>query len=106
MENALEEDAITHSSPLLLDLVNAPGRPSMYWRIYVAEIPLVRGKLPVRVHVPFAHHQHQLLFCEIRIDKRKRYAMKRQVPSRVPRIFPLIRHRDNIRIVKMVPLMI
>ena len=44
----------------------------MYRRINVAEGPLVRGKLAVRVHVPLAGHEQELLLGKIRIDDGER----------------------------------
>src|SRR5215831_3466264 len=35
--------------------------PRLNWRIHVSEIPFIRGQLAVRVHVPFARQQQQLM---------------------------------------------
>src|SRR6185312_7810951 len=35
--------------------------PRLNWRIHVSEIPFIRRQLAVRVHVPFARQQEQLM---------------------------------------------
>ena len=71
--------------------------------IDVSERPLVRRKLSVRMHVPLSAQEKQLGLCEIWIDSRQRDAVKREVPGRVPRILPLVGHRDHIAVVEMQP---
>src|SRR4029077_131658 len=88
------------------DFINAPRRPRVHRRIHVSERPFIRRQLPVRVHVPFPEQQDQLLLRVIRIDDRQRYAVKCQVPRRVPRILPLVRHRNNVVVVQMLPLFV
>ena len=58
------------------------------------------------MHVPLAHHQHELLFRELGVDQRQRDAVKREVPRRVPRILPLVRHRDDVGVVQVLPFVI
>ena len=91
---------------LLIDLVDAPRGPGVHRRVDVAERPLVRGKLPVRVHVPFAQQQHQLLLRELGVDEGQRDAVERQIPGRVPGVLPLVRHRDDVGVVEVRPLAI
>ena len=86
------------------DLVRAPARPCMHGRIDVAECEFVRGNLTVRVHVPLAQEQHELVLRELRIHPRERNHVKRQVPCGVPRIFPFVRHRNYVSIVEVQPL--
>src|SRR5678815_2640344 len=64
LEDSLEEDSVACSTPLLLDLVNAPRRPGVNRWINVAEGPLISRQLTVRMHVPLAQHQQQLVFCK------------------------------------------
>src|SRR3954452_6635287 len=71
--------------------------------MYIVELPLVRGKLTVRVHVPLAAQQDQLLLGERGVDVREGDGVERQVPRRVPRIFPLVRHRDDVVVVEVSP---
>src|ERR1051325_9779023 len=65
LEDSLKEDRVADSTSLLLDLVNAPGGPRVNWRIHSAKRPLVCSQLSVRVHVPLAQHQHELLFRKL-----------------------------------------
>ena len=62
--------------------------------------------MTVGVHVPLADKKDELLFREIGIDECERNAMKRQVPGRVPRIFPFIRHGNNVVVIKMGPILV
>src|SRR5688572_30156468 len=58
------------------------------------------------MHVPLPRHQQQLFLGEIRIDQGKCNAMKGEIPGGIPRVFPLVRHRDHVGIVKMPPVRI
>ena len=80
MENRLKERAITFAALLPLDLVNSPRGPRDHGRINIAKIPFVCGYLPVRMLIPLAHDEIELALREIRIDQRKRDAMKGEVP--------------------------
>ena len=88
---------------LLLDLVDAQRRPGVHRRVDVAERPLVGGELAVRVHVPLAQQQEQLLLGEVGVDQRERDAVEGEVPRRVPRVLPLVRHRDDVGVVEVRP---
>src|SRR5207248_3296355 len=68
VENAFQESAIAFAIPLLVDLINAPCGPGMHRRIYISKCPLIRGKLTIGMHVPFAQQKHELLLCEIGIN--------------------------------------
>ena len=83
--------------------VHAPRRPRVHRRIHIAKREFVGGNLAVRVHVPFAQKQNELLLREMRIDFRERDHVECKVPRRKPRIFPLIRHRDDVAVEKMRP---
>ena len=96
VEDALEELAVALARPLLVDLVDAPGRPRVHGRVHVAEGPLVGRQLPVRVHVPLAQQQHELLLGEVGVDEGERDAVEREVPRGVPGVLPLVRHRDDV----------
>ncbi len=106
VEDALQELAVGLAAALGFNLVDAPGGPGMHRRIDVAEVPLVGRQLPVRVHIPLAQHQHELLFGEFGIDQRQRQAVEAQVPGGVPRIFPFIRHGDHVGVVQVHPLVV
>src|SRR5215213_395723 len=106
LKHTSEKNGVADSTTLLLDLVDAPRGPRMYRWIHIAERPLVRGKLTVRVHVPLAQHQDELRFCELGINKRQWHAVKCKIPRRVPGILPLVGHRYDVGVVKMFPLVI
>ena len=78
----------------------------MHRRIDVAERPLVGRQLAVRVHVPLARQQHELLLRELGIDQRQRDRVEGEVPGRVPRVLPLVRHRDDVGVVQVRPLVV
>ena len=105
LEGALEKGAIA-LLPRAGDFINAPGRPRVDGRIDVAEGKLVGRDLAVRVHVPFAQKELELLLREVRIDFRKRHHVEGEIPSREPRILPLVRHRNNVAVEEMLPLVI
>ena len=58
------------------------------------------------MHVPFAGHQHELLLGELGVHQCKRHAVKREVPGGVPRILPLIGHRNDVRIIEVRPFVV
>src|SRR4029450_4937546 len=65
MEDALEELQVAAAALLLVDLVDPPGGPGMDRRIDVAERPLVRRQLTIRVHVPLTQHQRELVLGKL-----------------------------------------
>jgi len=73
-------------------------------RVDVAEVPLVGGDLPVWVQVLLAQHQLQLLLGKVRIDDVEGDDVKGQIPGRVPRVLPLVGHRDDVRVHHVGPL--
>ena len=75
-------------------------------RIDVAERPLVRGQLPVRVHVPLAREEQELPLGELRVDQRERDAVEGEVPGREPWVLPLVGHREDVFGVELPPLRI
>ena len=91
---------------LLLDAVDVQGRPGDHRGVDIAEVPLVGRDLAVRVEVAFVQDQLQLLLGEGRIDHRERDRVEREVPGRVPGVLPLVRHRDDVRVVHVEPLVV
>ena len=83
--------------------VNAPHCPGVDRWVDVSKRELVGRNLAVRVHVPFAQEKIELLFGEMRIDLREWDHVECEVPRRKPRIFPLVRHRNDVAIKKMLP---
>ena len=94
---------IGHAADTLLNLVHAPRCPGMNRRVDVVELPFIRRDLPIGVHVPLAQHQDELLFGEVGVDKGERNAMKGKIPRRVPRVFPLVGHGDDVFVVEVAP---
>ena len=92
VEDTLEKLAITGTLPLLLDLVYPPRGPRVNGRIHITKCPLIGGNLAVRMHVPLAQQEDELLLRKVAIDESKRNAMEGEIPRGVPRVFPFIRH--------------
>jgi hypothetical protein len=72
-------------------------------RVDVAEGPFIGGQLAIRVHIPLAGEKQKLAFGEFRIHQGHWNTMESQVPGGVPRVFPFIRHREDVCIVQMSP---
>ena len=106
VKDLFEETTIGHAAHAPLDFVDTPRGPGVNRRVDVAEGPFVRGQLAVGVHVPFAQKEDELIFGKIRIDECQGNAVKRQVPCRVPRILPLIRHGHNVVVVEIRPILV
>ena len=90
----------------LFQAVGEDGGPGVHRRVDVAEVPLVGRDLAVGVHVALAQHQLQLLLAEIGIDERQGEDVEGEVPGRVPGILPLVRHRDHVAVVHVVPVVV
>ena len=86
-----------------IHLKHAPRRPRVDGRVHVAERPFIGGQLAVRVHEPFAREQIELPLGELRVHKRERDAVERQVPRGIPRVFPFVRHGNDVSIVQVRP---
>ena len=98
-----------HSVPLPMrrtDLVNAPRRPCLHRRIYIAQGKLIGRRLPAGVHVPLAMKQNQLLLGKFGVDLREQNHVEAQVPGRIPRVLPLIWHGDDVAIEQVRPIAI
>ena len=106
LENPFEKFSVAGALPFLFEFVDAPCSPGVYRRVDIAERPLVGRQLAIRMHVPFARHEQQLLFGKVGVNQRERDAVKGQIPRRIPGIFPFVRHGNHIGIVKMVPVFI
>src|SRR6516225_4960598 len=95
-EHPLQETEIGSAVQRLLHAVEKNSRPGLYWRVDVAEIPLIGRDLTGRVQIDLAQKQVELLLGEIAIDNRQRERVKREVPRGEPGILPLVRHRDDM----------
>ena len=75
----------------------------MHRRIHIAEVPLVGGNLPIGVGIETAQHQQQLLLGEIEVHQRQGDRVEGQVPGRIPRVLPLVRHGDHVGVQHVKP---
>ncbi len=104
VEDALEKAAIAPPRHAPLDLIDALARPRVDGWVHVTEGPLVRGELPVRVHVPLAREQGELLLGELGVEERDGDGVKREIPRRVPGVLPLVGHREDLTVEEVGPL--
>src|SRR4051794_2557765 len=88
----------------LTDAMQEDRRPGVYGWIHVAEVPLVGWSLTTRMDVPRARDELELGFGVLEIHRRERHRMEREIPGRIPGVFPLVRHRDHIRVVHVTPM--
>ena len=100
----LEEIDVRLAAQGLLGLVQKERRKSVDRRVHVAEVPLVGGHLAVGVQVDSAEHQLHLLFGEVGVHDCERERVESQVPGRVPRVFPLVGHGDDVLVQHVEPL--
>ncbi len=106
MEDPRQEVAIAFAGAPLLFLIDRPRRQDVNGGIDIAEGPLVGRNLAVRVHVPLAQHEQELLLGEAGVDQAEGDAMECQIPGRVPGVLPFVRHRDDVAAVVVPPLAI
>ena len=70
----------------------------------VGEVPFVGGELSVRVHVPLAEQEEELLFCEVRIDGGEGDHVERGVPRGEPWVFPFVGHGEDVACEEVLPI--
>ena len=99
-----QEVEVAGAAALLLEPVDDQRRPGVHRRIDVAEVPLVGRQLAARVHVDVAQHERELLLGEVEVDQRQRQRVEGEIPGRVPRVLPLVRHRDDVVVDHVEPL--
>ena len=104
LKDAFEERHVAApAAPLRFDLVDAVRGPRVHRRVDVVERPLVGRQLTVRMHVALARQRDELALGEIRIDQRERDDVKGQIPAGVPRVLPLVGHREHLVVVEVRP---
>jgi hypothetical protein len=106
VEGALEPFDVALAAPGLLQAVREDGGPGVHRRVDVPEVPLVRRQLPARVQVILLEHQVQLRLAEVLVHQRQREDVEGQIPGRIPGVFPLVRHRQDLGIVHVVPVVV
>ena len=87
----------------LLGAMQKERGEGVHGRIHIAEIPFVGRHLAARVEIDVLEHQLHLLFGEIRIDDRERERVEGQIPRGIPRILPLVGHRDDVLVQHVEP---
>ncbi len=92
--------------PVIGDLEHPQRGPRVHGRVGVGEVPFIGRKLPVGVHVPLPAEEDQLRLGELRVDVGQRDAVKGEVPGGVPRVLPLVGHRDDVAVVEVRPLVV
>ena len=86
-----------------IDLKKAPSRPGVHRRVHIPKRPLVGGDLAIGMHTPDAGEEQELRFGKLRVEVGKGHTMEGEIPSRKPRILPLIRHRNDLCNIEMPP---
>src|SRR5258705_11347482 len=90
----------------LLHSVQLEGCPGMQRRIHVTEVPLISRNLSTWMEITLFEHDLELILSELDITGVKGYGVKCQVPRRVPRILPLIRHGDDVIVHHVEPILV
>ena len=103
VERALQEREVL-AAEVSLHLVQVQGRPGVDGGIHVAEVPLVRRDLPVRMGVETPQHQQELLLREVEVDEPEGEGVEGEVPGGIPRVLPLVGHGDDIAVEHVEPL--
>ena len=103
-ERALQELDVAFAAHRLLGAILIERRPRVHRRVDVAEVPLVGRQLSVRMLIARLQHQRELMLGQVRIDARHADGVKREIPCRVPRVLPLVRHRDDVVVEHVEPL--
>jgi hypothetical protein len=58
------------------------------------------------MHIPLAQKQGELVFGKVRIDEGHRDTVERQVPGRIPGVFPFVGHGDDVFVIEVPPVAI
>src|SRR5260370_11760505 len=61
VKHTLKETSVGAPANAFFNFVNAPRSPRVHWRIDVPERPLISRQLPVRMHIPLAQQQNNLV---------------------------------------------
>ena len=106
MKAALEPVEIALTAFGYLEFVGEDGGKGVHRRIDIAKVPFVGGKLSAGVNIGDREHQVQLLLTKVFVYQCHGNDMKGQVPGRIPGVFPLVRHRDDVGVVHVLPMLI
>ena len=105
MENLLQKLRIRSPCPHSR-VVQTQCRPGVHRRIYIGKVPLVSRHLAVRMRVPFAEKQDQLILAVVGINPRECRSMEGEIPGAVVGILPCVRHREDITVEDVLPILI
>src|SRR6516162_8865618 len=72
-------------------------------RVHVAEVPFVRRHLAARMQIGLGQHQIELLLSKVTVDHAQGNGVNRKVPGGIPRIFPSVRHGEDVVVNHMEP---
>src|SRR5271156_5230613 len=106
LKSSLEEIDISLAPQGLLCSMEKQGRPSVDWRVDIAEVPLICRNLAAGVHVKPFEHEIDLLLGELGVHDRYRDRVEREVPGRIPGIFPFVGHRDDVVVEHVEPFLV
>src|SRR6202034_555133 len=95
-EGGFQEIKISRAAPRHVATVEEQGSPGVDGRIDVAEVPFVSGNLTVGMKIPSTEYKLDLPLGEVDIHSRQRQSLKCEVPCRIPRILPFVRHRHDV----------
>ena len=77
MENSFQKMHVAVAAAgFLVDFVHPPGGVGVHRRVHVAQLPLVGRQLAIRVHVPVAAQQQQLLLGKFGVEPGQRQAVE------------------------------
>jgi hypothetical protein len=106
VKRALEPIEITLAAVCRFQAIGENRRPCMHRWIHIAEIPLVGGQLSAWMQIGAAQHQIELILAEVLIDEREGQDVEGKIPRRVPRVLPLVRHRDDVGVAHVPPMVV
>ena len=106
LKDAGEEFPVLHATALGVYLIHAPRGPRMDGRVHVGEVELVGRHLAVGVEIPFAQQQGDLLLGVGGVYPRQRDGVESEVPRGEPRVFPFVRHGDDIAGEEVLPFLV
>src|SRR5215472_9380584 len=105
-KDPLQEFEIGLAAQCLLGPVEKDRGPTVHRWIDITEIPFIGWDLSGWMQVKPEKQQVELLLGKIDVDRGERNGVKRQIPSGEPRIFPFIRHRDDMAADHVEPLVV
>ena len=62
--------------------------------------------MPAGVEVIIAEHKIELLLAEVLVYQGQRKDVEGKIPRRVPRVLPLVGHRDDMGFVHVMPVLV